>query len=178
MTAAADTIWVGTESRNPDTRLFPTPRYGYVMPTEGYINYRWLTTVAGPKTGGAWFDSIDCTAQNYLDQAYQSVLAGRQRADAVQPRQPDADHPGQALLEAALPKLTELAEKVRGRPALRHFVLQAVGQRLRRKLLPDGLPGDVGPADRAGRQVPRRCAGDHARLARRGRARPGGRDEA
>jgi hypothetical protein len=39
MTAAADTIWVGTESRNADTRRMGAP-YGYVMPTEGYINYR------------------------------------------------------------------------------------------------------------------------------------------
>ena len=93
------------------------------MPTEGYINFRWLSTVAGPKTGGAWFDSIDCTAQNYLDQAYQSVLAGARELTLFSLDSLMRIHPGQALLEAALPNLTELAEKVRGRPALRHFVL-------------------------------------------------------
>jgi hypothetical protein len=115
MTAAADTIWVGTESRNADTRRFGAP-YGYVMPTEGYINYRWLTTVAGPKIGGAWFDSIDCTAQNYLDQAYQSVLAGARELTLFNLDSLMKVHPGQALLAAALPQLSDLAEKVRGRP--------------------------------------------------------------
>jgi len=71
MTAKADRIWIGTETRNPET-----PDYGYVQPMEGYVNFRWLSSVAGAKTGGAWFDSLDCTAQNFLDQAYQSVLAG------------------------------------------------------------------------------------------------------
>ncbi len=88
------------------------------MPTEGYINYRWLATVAGPKTGGAWFDSIDCTAQNYLDQAYQSVLAGARELTLFSLDSLMRDHPGQALLAAALPKLDALAEKVRSRPAL------------------------------------------------------------
>jgi hypothetical protein len=116
MTAAADTIWVGTESRNTDTRRFDAP-YGYVMPTEGYVNYRWLTSVAGAKTGGAWFDSIDCTAQNYLDQAYQSVLAGAGELTLFSLDSLMRAHPGQKLLEAALPDLTELAKKVHGRPA-------------------------------------------------------------
>ena len=115
MTAASDIIWVGTESRNTDTRRFDAP-YGYVMPTEGYINYRWHAAVAGAKTGGAWFDSIDCTAQNYLDQAYQSVLAGARELTLFSLDSLMRVHPGQALLEAALPNLTELAEKVRGRP--------------------------------------------------------------
>lgn len=66
-----DRIWVGTETRNPDTK-----RYGFVMPTQGYINYAWLRSIAGKKTGGAWFDFGDCTAQAYLMQAYQSVMAG------------------------------------------------------------------------------------------------------
>jgi hypothetical protein len=115
MTAVADTIWVGTESRNSDTRRFAAS-YGYVMPTEGYINYRWQTSVAGPKIGGAWFDSIDCTAQNYVDQAYQSVLAGARELTLFSLDSLMKAHPGQALLEAALPNLFELAEKVRGRP--------------------------------------------------------------
>lgn len=66
-----DRIWVGTETRNPNT-----PRFGYVMPTEGYINYRWLATIAQNKIGGGWFDFGDCAPGPYLMQAYQTVLAG------------------------------------------------------------------------------------------------------
>jgi len=69
-----DGVWVGTETRDPKTDT-----YGYVMPTEGYINYCWLRSIAGEKTGGAWFDFHDCTANIYLMQAYQSVLAGAER---------------------------------------------------------------------------------------------------
>lgn len=64
-------IWVGTETRNPDT-----PRYAYVMPTEGYINFRWLATLGKGKTAGAWYDFGDCTPDLYRMQAFQSVLAG------------------------------------------------------------------------------------------------------
>jgi hypothetical protein len=66
-----DRIWVGTETRNPDT-----VRYGFVQPTQGYINYSWLASNAKEKIGGAWFDFGDCTPTSYLMQAYQSVLAG------------------------------------------------------------------------------------------------------
>ncbi|MBN2327853.1 MAG: hypothetical protein JXR73_11925 [Candidatus Omnitrophica bacterium] len=68
-----DRIWVGTETRNPNTL-----RFGYTMPTEGYVNYRWLASTAGEKIAGAWFDFGDCAPGPYLMQAYQSVLAGAQ----------------------------------------------------------------------------------------------------
>jgi hypothetical protein len=112
MTAASNRIWVGTETRNPETR-----NSGYVQPTEGYVNFRWLASVAGSKIGGAWFDFGDCTAQNYVDQAYQSVLAGARELTLFSLQDLMRGHPGHPLLEAALPKLFELAEKVRGRPA-------------------------------------------------------------
>ena len=112
MTAASDGIWVGAETRNPDTY-----ESGYVQPMEGYVNFRWLASVAGSKIGGAWFDFIDCTAQNYLDQAYQSVLAGARELTLFNLGNLMRGHPGQPLFQAALPKLLELAEKVRGRPA-------------------------------------------------------------
>ena len=64
-------VWVGTETRNPETK-----RYGYVMPTEGYINFSWLKSTAGKKIGGGWYDFGDCTKETYLMQAYQTVLAG------------------------------------------------------------------------------------------------------
>lgn len=66
-----DRIWAGTETRNPDT-----VRFGFVQPTQGFINYSWLRSMAGEKMGGAWFDFGDCTPEVFLMQAYQSVLAG------------------------------------------------------------------------------------------------------
>ncbi len=66
-------IWVGTETRKPDTK-----RFGYVMPTEGYINFSWIKSIAKEKIGGGWFDFGDCAPLPYLMQAYQSVLAGAQ----------------------------------------------------------------------------------------------------
>ncbi|MBI1391047.1 MAG: hypothetical protein GC154_21685 [bacterium] len=66
-----DAIWVGTETRNPDTK-----RFGFVAPTEGFVNFAWLRSIAKDKTGGGWFDFGDCLPGVYLMQAYQSVLAG------------------------------------------------------------------------------------------------------
>ncbi|MCA9413229.1 MAG: hypothetical protein KC944_18590 [Candidatus Omnitrophica bacterium] len=66
-----DRIWVGTETRNPDT-----PRFGFVQPTMGQMNFRWLSSLGGDKVQGAWFDPLDCHEEVYLMQAYQSVLAG------------------------------------------------------------------------------------------------------
>jgi len=110
MAAAASQIWVGTETRNPHTSA-----YGFVVPTEGYINFRWLASNAGEKTGGAWFDHLDCTPQNFVDQAYQSVLAGARELTLFNLGNLMDGHPGQPLFIAALPELFDLAEKVRGR---------------------------------------------------------------
>lgn len=66
-----DQVWAGTETRGQYTQ-----RYGYVQPYEGFINYRWIATLSGKKIGGAWFDYGDCTSEDFIEQAYQSVLAG------------------------------------------------------------------------------------------------------
>ncbi len=105
-----DAVWVGTEVRNPET-----PRMGYVQPTQGYINFRWIRAVAGEKVRGAWFDHIECTAQDFLDQAYQSVLAGARELTLFHLGDLMADHPGDALLAARLPHLETLAAKILGR---------------------------------------------------------------
>ncbi|NPU99596.1 MAG: hypothetical protein HPY51_20590 [Candidatus Omnitrophica bacterium] len=89
-------IWVGTETRNPET-----PRYGYVMPTQGYINYRWLSTLAKGKTGGAWYDFGDCTPEVYRMQAYQSVLAGARELVLFEAGSLIEKHP---CLEGLLPR--------------------------------------------------------------------------
>jgi len=110
LSPAFDAVWVGTEVRNPETQ-----RMGYVEPTEGYMNFRWLRAVAGEKVRGAWFDHIECTAQNFLDQAYQSVLAGARELTLFHLGDLIEGHPGHRRLIQALPELFALAEKVLGR---------------------------------------------------------------
>jgi hypothetical protein len=109
MAAQFDRVWVGVEVRNPKTQ-----RMGFVQPTQGYMNYRWLTSVIGGKVEAAWFDHIECTAQNLVDQAWQSVLAGARELvlfnlfDIVQ------GHPGHALFAKALPAMQAAAGRVQG----------------------------------------------------------------
>jgi hypothetical protein len=111
MAACFDSVWVGTEVRNPLTR-----RMGFVQPTEGYMNFRWLSSVCGPKTAGAWFDHIECTAENFVDQAFQSVLAGARELTLFRLGDVVAGHPGDALLVRRLPELRQLALRVQGAP--------------------------------------------------------------
>ena len=101
-------VWVGTEVRNPLTR-----RMGFVQPTEGYMNFRWLTSIAGRKVRGAWFDHIECSAQNFVDQAYQSVLAGAGELTLFRLGDVMEGHPGDARLASRLPELRELAADLR-----------------------------------------------------------------
>lgn len=103
-------VWVGTEVRNPATQ-----RMGFVQPTEGYMNFRWIRAVAGPKVVGAWFDHIDSTAQNFVDQAYQSVLAGARELTLFHLGDLMEGHPGDALLRDRLPELMKLASRLRDR---------------------------------------------------------------
>ncbi len=110
MSAPFDRIWVGTEVRNPETR-----RMGFVQPTEGYMNFRWLSAVAGSKVEGAWFDHIECTPRNFADQAWQSVLAGAREITLFHLGDLVEGHPGHELLAADLPKLMDLAARLRGR---------------------------------------------------------------
>ena len=110
MAARFDQVWVGTEVRAPQTR-----RMGFVQPTEGYMNFRWLSSVAGDKAVGAWFDHIECSAQNFVDQAYLSVLAGAQELTLFHLGDLVEGHPGDALLASRLPELTELAARIAGR---------------------------------------------------------------
>lgn len=105
-----DAVWVGTEVRDPQTR-----RMGFVQPTEGYMNFRWLSSVAGKKVRGAWFDHIECSAQNFVDQAYQSVLAGAQELTLFRLGDLMSAHPGDKLLADRMSELNELASRVRGK---------------------------------------------------------------
>jgi hypothetical protein len=109
MSPPFDLIWVGTEVRNPSTR-----RMGFVQPTEGYVNFRWLTAVAGSKVRGAWFDHIECDAEQFVDQAYQSVLAGAEELTLFRLGDVVQGHPGNLLLAQRLPDLMALHQKLRG----------------------------------------------------------------
>lgn len=106
-----DGIWVGTESRGQYTQ-----RFGFVQPYEGFINFRWLSTVAGDKTGGAWFDHEDCTDQDFIDQAYQSVLAGARELVIFSFDSFITGHPGHHLLFQEFEKLANLAKTVASHP--------------------------------------------------------------
>jgi hypothetical protein len=108
MSAPFSRVWVGTEVRNPQTQAM-----GYVQPFESFTNFRWIASVAGPKVHGAWFDHIECTPQNFVDQAWQSMLAGAGELTLFNLGDIVKGHPGQALLKRDWPKLVEVSAKVR-----------------------------------------------------------------
>lgn len=112
LSGAFEQIWVGTEVRNPLTQ-----RMGFVQPTQGYMNFRWISSVVGGKVVGAWFDHIESTRQNVVDQAYQSVLAGARELTYFHLGDIVEGHPAHRMIEAALPELDELAGRVKGRQA-------------------------------------------------------------
>lgn len=111
MPALFDQVWVGTETRGARTQ-----RYGFVQPYEGFVNYRWLASLAGEKLRGAWFDHGDCNAQDFLDQAYQSVLAGAREIVLFNYADLAAGHPGHGLLQEHRPRLESLAKSVTTQP--------------------------------------------------------------
>jgi hypothetical protein len=106
-----DGIWTGTESRGQYTQ-----RFGFVQPYEGFINLRWLNSIAGDKSGGSWFDHEDCNARDFLEQAYQSVLAGSKELVIFSFDSFINGHPGHHLLLQDYKKLVKLAEKVAAGP--------------------------------------------------------------
>ncbi|MFO7574391.1 MAG: hypothetical protein R6W67_04490 [Bacteroidales bacterium] len=109
--AMFDYVWTGTETRGQYTQ-----RFGFVQPYEGFINYRWLKTIAGEKHGGAWFDHIDCNDRDFIEQAYQSVLAGAKELIIFSFDSFITGHPGHHLLVQDFEKLAALAEAVAVNP--------------------------------------------------------------
>lgn len=106
-----DGVWVGTETRGQFTR-----RYGFVQPYEGFINFRWISTLAGNKVGGAWFDHGDCTDIDFIEQAYQSVLAGAKELVFFNFDSFVTGHPGHHLLRQDFEKLANLAREIAKNP--------------------------------------------------------------
>ena len=105
-----DLIWVGTETRSQYAQ-----RFGFVQPYQGFVNYRWMGSIAGGKQAGAWFDFGEAEPQDFLEQGYQTVLAGAQ--DIVVFNYGNImDHAGADWLSAHLPMLQELARAVEREP--------------------------------------------------------------
>jgi hypothetical protein len=104
-----DLTWAGTETRDPEVE--------YVQPYQAYFNHRWLRSVAGERMGGAWFDRINTSPDVFVQQAYQSVLAGAQELTLFDYRheffEPGAHH--MAALGAHFDRLRRLAREVAGR---------------------------------------------------------------
>jgi hypothetical protein len=106
-----DKVYVGTETRGQYTQ-----RYGFVQPYEGFVNYRWISTLAGEKIGAAWFDHGDCNAVDFIEQAYQSVLAGAKELVLFNFGDFLNGHPGHHLLRQDFEKLADLAAAVAKNP--------------------------------------------------------------
>lgn len=103
-----DKVWVGTETRGQYTQ-----RFGFVQPYEGFVNYRWISSLSGDKIGGAWFDHGDCDALDFIEQAYQSVLAGASELVMFNYDSFVNGHPGHHHLRMDLEKLVKLAKAVK-----------------------------------------------------------------
>jgi hypothetical protein len=106
-----DKVWVGTESRGQYTQ-----RYGFVQPYEGFVNYRWLAAISGDKIGGAWFDHGDCDGNDFIEQAYQTVLAGAKEIVVFHYGALVQGHPGHQYLRRQFKQLADLAKAVAENP--------------------------------------------------------------
>ena len=108
-----DRVWVGTETRGRNT-----PRFGFVQPYEGFVNYRWLAGIASDRIGGAWFDHGDCAEYDFLDQAYMSVLAGAPELVLFNLGDIVRGHPDHPKVVAEFEQLATLAAFVRTHPVV------------------------------------------------------------
>lgn len=106
-----DKVYVGTETRGQYTQ-----RFGFVQPYEGFINYRWIAALSGNKIGAAWFDHGDCDATDFIEQAYQSVLAGAKELVIFNFNDLLMGHPGHHLLRMQFEQLADLAAAVAQTP--------------------------------------------------------------
>ncbi|HOF41028.1 MAG TPA: hypothetical protein PLD73_13220 [Candidatus Hydrogenedentes bacterium] len=106
-----DRVWVGTETRGARTQ-----RYGFVQPFEAFVNYRWIASVAPKTIQAAWFDHGDCDALDFVDQAYQSVLAGARILSVFNFLDVLNGHPGDELLAQEFDRLADLAAAVKTGP--------------------------------------------------------------
>lgn len=111
--AVFDKVWVGTETRGQYTQ-----RYGFVQPYEGFVNYRWLASLSQGKISGGWFDHGDCDADDFIEQAYQTVLAGAKDIVLFHYYKLVEGHPGHHLLRMQFGQLADLAAAVAKNPVV------------------------------------------------------------
>ncbi len=110
--AIFDRIWVGTETRDPNSE-----RFGRKNQYEAYYIMRWLGQIGGEKCGGGWFDSIDCSPTTYVEQARQTILGGAKEMVlfAYGSLQGEQRRGGVEAFRAELPGLMALAKLVKDR---------------------------------------------------------------
>ena len=106
-----DKVWVGTETRGPITQ-----RMGFVQPYEGFVNFRWLNSCSNGKVAGAWFDHIDCNEFDFINQAYQTILAGAKEIVLFNYYDLMNGHRGHHFLRRQFSSLVELAKMVAQQP--------------------------------------------------------------
>ncbi|MFP4500073.1 MAG: hypothetical protein ACLFTT_03655 [Candidatus Hydrogenedentota bacterium] len=102
-----DVVWVGTETRGRETQ-----RFGFIQPYLGFVNYRWMRDMVEDKLTGAWFDHGDCDATDYVDQAYQTVLAGAPEIVLFNFSNIERGHEGDPALHAERARLETLSRAV------------------------------------------------------------------
>jgi hypothetical protein len=110
-TALYDKVWAGTEARGQYTQ-----RYGFVQPYESFISYSWMQSLAREKMSGAWFDHGDCDENDFIEQAWQSVLAGAREIVLFNYHDFVNGHRGHHLLRSQFTHLADLARKVAVEP--------------------------------------------------------------
>ena len=103
-----DAVWVGTETRDP--------RFEYVYEYEAFANYTYIHSIARSKVEGAWFDYHVCFPEVYVEQAYQSVLAGSPEIILFSyfPEKFDPKDPHLGALMRERPLIESLAEELDG----------------------------------------------------------------
>jgi len=106
-----DEVAIGTETRNQYTK-----RFGFVQPYEGFVNYRWMSSLSGNKMRAAWFDHIECGEHDFIDQAYQSVLAGAKELILFNYFNFIEGHPGQHRLRYEFHHLADLSATIAKHP--------------------------------------------------------------
>lgn len=105
--ALYDRVYVGTESRGQYTQ-----RFGFVQPYESFVSYKWMQSLAGEKMSGAWFDHGDCDENDFIEQAWQSVLAGARELIFFNYFDFVNGHRGHHLVRRQFSQLADLAEKL------------------------------------------------------------------
>jgi len=109
--ALFDRVGVGTESRGANTQ-----RFGFTQAYHGFNNFRWLQSIGNAKTNAAWFDHGDCDANDFVEQAYQSVLAGAQELILFSYAQLEEGHAGHEPLKKELDRLAQVSSAVQVSP--------------------------------------------------------------